>query len=221
MQIVVSNEIDTVCPQFVGGAVEATVVNSHYSELLWQEIKQKEEEFKRLYTTETIKLIESVDATRKVYRLCGKDPSRYRPSSEALLRRVITGKSLYQIDTVVDIVNLASMVSGYSIGAFDKSKFVGDTLTLGIGRAGEPYEGIGRGTVNIEHLPVYRDAVGGVGTPTSDNERTKVDLSISHLLVIVNGYDGNLSAVNECCEYLIKLLSRYANCTDAKSYNFK
>ena len=63
----------------------------------------------------------------------------------------------------------------YSIGGFDADKFVGDTLTLGVGRAGEPYEGIGRGLLNIEGLPVYRDAEGGVGTPTSDNERTKND----------------------------------------------
>ena len=86
---------------------------------------------------------------------------------------MLQGKELYQIDTLVDLVNLASIAFGYSIGGFDADKFVGDTLTLGIGREGEPYEGIGRGMLNIAGLPVYRDAQGGVGTPTSDNERTK------------------------------------------------
>lgn len=221
MNITVSKEIAKVCPRFIGGAVEAKVVNSAYSEALWKEINREETEFKRLYSTETIKLIQSIDATRKVYRLCGKDPSRYRPSSEALLRRVITGKSLYQIDTIVDIINHASMVSGYSIGAFDMAKFDGDTLTLGIGRSDEPYEGIGRGTVNIENMPVYRDQTGGVGTPTSDNERTKVELSTTSLLVIVNGYDGDLQAVNNCCSHIISLLKSYAKCTEAELFNFE
>ena len=77
------------------------------------------------------------------------------------------------------------MKYGYSIGAFDADKFVGDILTLGIGREGEPYEGIGRGMINIAGLPVYRDAIGGVGTPTSDNERTKVSLETTNLLVLL------------------------------------
>lgn len=79
---------------------------------------------------------------------------------------------------------------GYSIGGFDADKIVGDALVLGIGKAGEPYEGIGRGELNIEGMPVYRDAVGGIGTPTSDNERTKLELGTTHLLTIINGYSG-------------------------------
>ena len=66
-----------------------------------------------------------------------------------------------------------------------------DRLVLGIGKAGEPYEGIGRGELNIEGMPVYRDAVGGVGTPTSDNERTKISEGTTHLLAIMNGYSGS------------------------------
>ena len=108
---------------------------------------------------------------------------------------MLQGKSLYQIDTLVDLINLASIRYGYSIGGFDADRFVGETLTLGIGRDGEPYEGIGRGLINIAGLPVYRDAAGGVGTPTSDHERTKITLRTTHLLVLVNGYDGNETTV--------------------------
>ena len=104
---------------------------------------------------------------------------------------MLQGKELYQIDTLVDLVNLASIAYGYSIGGFDADKFVGDTLTLGVGREGEPYEGIGRGMLNIAGLPVYRDAQGGVGTPNSDNERTKMTIETTHLVVLINGYDGN------------------------------
>mgnify|MGYP000747919632 CR=1 FL=1 len=81
----------------------------------------------------------------------------------------------YQIDTLVDLINLVSIRYGYSIGGFDADKIQGDTLVLGIGKSGEPYEGIGRGELNIEGMPVYRDAMGGIGTPTSDNERTKLE----------------------------------------------
>ena len=109
----------------------------------------------------------------------------------------------------MDLVNLASIAFGYSIGGFDADKFVGDTLTLGIGREGEPYEGIGRGMINIQGLPVYRDAQGGVGTPTSDHERTKISLETTHLLVLINGYDGNEQHVMENAAYLQDLLRKY------------
>lgn len=216
MNIIVSEEIEKVCPGFVGAAVEADVVNSEYNTELWAEINDLGEKYKAEYTTETVKTISGIEATRRVYRACGKDPSRYRPAAEALIRRMLQGKELYQIDTLVDLINLASIAFGYSIGGFDADKFVGDTLILGIGREGEPYEGIGRGMLNIAGLPVYRDAEGGVGTPTSDNERTKIELSTRHVLVLVNGYDGNEVQVKTNAEYIIRLFEKYAqgcNCT--------
>ena len=197
MKIIVSQEIGQVCPQFVGACVDAMVVNSTYSEALWQEIETFCNKFREGLTTESLKEITSIAATRRVYKACGKDPSRYRPASEALIRRVLQGKGLYQLNTLVDLVNLASIAFGYSIGGFDAEKFEGDTLTLGIGREGEPYEGIGRGMLNIQGVPVYRDAKGGVGTPTSDNERTKITENTSHLVVLINGYDGNEQRVRE------------------------
>ena len=210
MHIIVSQEIESVCPGFVGACVEAQVVNSPYSEGLWEEIHQLTERFRNELTTESLKERPSIAATRRVYKACGKDPSRYRPASEALIRRVLQGKELYQIDTLVDLVNLASIAFGYSIGGFDADCFVGDTLTLGVGREGEPYEGIGRGMLNIAGLPVYRDRQGGVGTPTSDNERTKMTLATRHLVVLINGYDGNEEQVLANARFIQQLLRRYA-----------
>lgn len=210
MQVIVSNEIEQICPEFVGACLEARVVNTPYNEALWTEIETLAEKFRKELTTESLKELSSISATRRVYRACGKDPSRYRPASEALIRRMLQGKELYQRDTLVDLVNLASIAYGYSIGGFDADKFVGDTLTLGIGREGEPYEGIGRGCINIHGLPVYRDAQGGVGTPTSDNERTKMTLETTHLVVLINGYDGNEQRVRENAEYIQYLLRKYA-----------
>lgn len=209
MKVVVSEKIKILCPEFVGAAVEADVINTPYSAELWSEIDECGRQYRKKYTTETIKSISSIESTRRVYRACGKDPSRYRPASEALIRRILQGKELYQINTLVDLVNLAGMAFGYSIGGFDASKFQGDTLTLGIGCEGEPYEGIGRGLINIAGLPVYRDSSGGVGTPTSDNERTKIELDTNHIFVLINGYDGNEVNVRANAEYLIELLCRY------------
>jgi DNA/RNA-binding domain of Phe-tRNA-synthetase-like protein len=210
MHIIVSQEIESVCPEFVGAAVEAIVVNTPYSQELWDEIHVLEERFRKELTTESLKDLPSIAATRRVYKACGKDPSRYRPASEQLIRRMLQGKELYQIDTLVDLINLASIAYGYSIGGFDADKFVGDTLTLGVGREGEPYEGIGRGMLNIAGLPVYRDAEGGVGTPTSDHERTKITLETTHLVVLINGYDGNEQRVTANAQFIQELLRKYA-----------
>lgn len=217
MKIIVSNEIESVCPTFVGACVEAKVENTPYSQELWDEIDALGEKYKQTLTTESLKEMSGIAATRRVYRACGKDPSRYRPASEALIRRMLQGKKLYQIDTLVDLVNLASIAYGYSIGGFDADKFEGETLTLGVGKAGEPYEGIGRGMINIEGLPVYRDQKGGVGTPTSDNERTKMELKTTHLVVLINGYDGDEQHVRENTEFIQELLRKYCK-SDGGSY---
>lgn len=221
MEIIVSNEIETVCPNFIGACVEARVKNSQYSQPLWDEINTLETKFKVELTTETLKDISGIAATRRVYRACGKDPSRYRPASEALIRRVLQGKPLYQIDTLVDLINLASMAFGYSIGGFDADKFVGNTLTLGIGKEGEPYEGIGRGMINIHGLPVYRDEIGGVGTPTSDHERTKITIDTTHLLVLINGYDGNEASVRQNAEFIQQLLQKFCESNGGTYHIYK
>lgn len=211
MRFIVSDEIKRICPSFIGCSIETEIINSSYSDMLWTEIEQRCAELSKHYNTESLKSISAIEATRNIYKLCGKDPSRYRPSAEALIRRVIKGNKLYQINTVVDLINLASIIYGYSIGGFDADKIHGDTLTLGIGRNNEPYTGIGRGEINIEGLPVYRDELGGIGTPTSDHERTKITNETKRLLVLINGYDGNEKNVRLCGESICSLLNTYAH----------
>ena len=221
MKIIVSQEIESVCPNFVGAAVEAQVVNTPYCAELWDEIHAIEEQFRKELTTESLKELSGIAATRRVYKACGKDPSRYRPASEQLIRRMLQGKELYQIDTLVDLVNLASIAYGYSIGGFDADKFVGDTLTLGVGKEGEPYEGIGRGMLNIAGLPVYRDEQGGVGTPTSDNERTKMTIDTTHLVVLINGYDGNEERLADNARFIQKLIHKYCQSDGGKFFIYR
>ena len=217
--ITVSEEIRTKCPQYHGIAVYAEVRNTPYDEGLWQEIAHFTEYLQRTETTESIKQQTAIVATREAYRACGKDPSRYRPSAEALRRRLLRGLDLYRIDTLVDLVNLVSLRTGYSIGGFDADKIVGKDLCLGIGRYEEPFEGIGRGVLNIEFMPVIRDSIGGIGTPTSDHERTKMGIDTHHILAIINGYSGS-EGLQEAAEMTIELLRRYASATDCRVWMF-
>lgn len=212
MKIEVSSEIRTACPAFAGVAISAKVVNTAYNEELWKKINEFTVRYREMYTTDSIKDMTTIHATREAYKKCGKDPSRYRPSGEALCRRILRGISLYQIDTLVDLINLVSLRTGHSIGGFDADEIQGTDLELGIGRAEESFEGIGRGMLNIEGLPVYRDRIGGIGTPTSDHERTKMKLETRHILAIVNGYNGQ-EGLKEAAEMILGLLEKYASST--------
>ena len=209
IQIELSTEIKTACPELTVLAIACRVKNSPSDGALWQEIAAEEAAVKAACRLEEVNKWAPIKATRTAYKRLGKDPNRYRPSAEALRRRILRELPLYRIDTLVDLINLVSIRTGYSIGGFDADKIEG-ALTLGVGREGERYEGIGRGLLNIAGLPVYRDQVGGIGTPTSDEERTKISLETTSLLMIINGYSGS-EGLKEAGEYAMDLLSRYAS----------
>ena len=147
--IKIDENFKKLCITFRGAMILAKIKNTESSETLWEEIKQEENKLLASYTTESIKWRSGIAATRQAYKQFGKDPSRYRPACEQLARRVLQGKGLYHVNTVVDILNLVSLASGYSTAALDAAHIVGNNITLGIGRTGEPYEGIGRGVLNI------------------------------------------------------------------------
>ncbi len=220
LTISVSSEFSERVPQFRGAFLEATVQNSATSPKLWAEIEVSCEKLQVDFTTETIKSRSSIAATRAAYKACGKDPSRYRPASEQLSRRVLQGKGLYSVDTLVDLGNLVSIFSGYPTGLLDADKIVGKSVELGIGRADEPYEGIGRGRLNIEGLPVYRDAVGAIASPTSDSTRTMLSPTTQRLLFIINAYDGDEQLLQESIDLALDLLQRYAHADEARIVKF-
>lgn len=209
MEIKVEDVIKNAAPDFRLLAVEADVRNTATGDELWQELENAASKMQSTMVREDINKRPGVKATREAYKKLGKDPNRYRPSQEQLCRRVIGGNGLYRLTSLVDVINILSMEFGHSIGGFDADKIVGDSLALGRGEAGEKYEGIGRGLLNIEGLPVYRDSIGGIGTPTSDEERTKLTEDTRRLLMIVNIYGEELP--NEIMKArIVQLLERYA-----------
>ena len=209
MQITISNTFHDVCPKFIGGAILAEVKNSATTPELWAEIERIANVLRNNYTTDTIKEQSGIAATREAYRRAGKDPSRYRPACEQLARRILQGKDLYSIDQLVDFGNLVSLYCGYSTAMLDAEKILGENITLGIGTSGEPYEGIGRGVLNIENLPVYRDEDGGFATPTSDSVRTMISADTKHILLLINGYDGNEERLTDALNYAYEGLKRF------------
>lgn len=219
IDIAVSDKIYAVCPDFKGAAVLCRVHNVGHSPELWTEIDDLTVDVVQTLQLSDIKNNVHIEATRKAYKALGKDPNRYRPSAEALLRRLLRGLPLYQIDNLVDLINLLSLETGYSIGGFDFDKISGSELVLGVGEDNEKFEAIGRGLLNIEGLPVYRDAKGGIGTPTSDEERTKLSLQTSTLLMLINGYSGE-QGLAKAVERCVSLLHRYAKAEDVEVWYY-
>lgn len=216
IQITLSEDILAACPDLHVLAIACRVRNTESDLRLWDEIAQEEEMVRQTMKLEEVNKWLPIRATRQAYKKLGKDPNRYRPSAEALRRRILRGLPLYRIDTLVDLINLASIRSGYSIGGFDAMKIQGDRLVLGVGKEGEVYRGIGRGELNIAGLPVYRDDIGGIGTPTSDEERTKIDMGTTSLLMIINGYSGE-NGLMEAGRYAAERLRKYNEASDMEA----
>ncbi len=187
--IKIAAELLSKLPSLTLGCIEASVNVEKSSEELNTWISKKLEQMQVALTPETIRQLHTVKATKDAYRTLGKDPNRYRPAAESLMRRIANGKGLYQISNVVDVLNFISIKTGYSICGYDSDLIQGN-VTMGIGKEGEPYEGIGRGTVNIELLPVFRDSVGAFGTPTSDSTRTMISEKTKNILFIFIGFAG-------------------------------
>lgn len=212
-KISISPEIKAKCPDLVLGCFSCNLTWAAKSEGLNEAIENTCTKLAERLTRPEISQIDTIASSRTAYKALGKDPSRYRLSAEALLRRVVTGKGLYQINTIVDTLNLISIDTGYSIGGYDLDKIQGDVV-LGIGEHEEAYEGIGKGRLNIEYLPVFRDDLGAFGTPTSDSTRTMVTESTSSFLMIFLNFGKHNSLENVLVETrdLYQKFTNASNC---------
>jgi len=119
---------------------------------------------------------------RSLYKALGLDPTKTRPSNEALLRRVLKGEALYRVNTLVDALNLCSLRFQLPFGLYDLAQ-VRPPVVLRKGRPGESYEGIRKGPVNVEGRPTLADEGGAFGNPTSDSARTMITVQTTSTLV--------------------------------------
>ncbi|MBL6927813.1 MAG: hypothetical protein ISR44_01460 [Rhodospirillales bacterium] len=159
--------------------------------------------------------VPQIAAARKAYRAFGKDPARYRVSSEALMRRLVKSRGIYRINSVVDTNNLISLRCGHSIGAFS-AELLEPPVIFRKAKPGETYDAIGRGPMNIEFLPVFADGRGPFGSPTSDSERTKITVSTRTLLmaIIAFGEERDLAAT---VAWAAERLQTYCAATDMQT----
>lgn len=206
--IEIENRITELCPDMQIGLIKATVTNSQTPDALWEEINVACDEVKQKYMLLDINKRPAIAATRSLYRALGKDPNRYRVASEALCRRAVKGLGLYRINTLVDLINLVSLKSGYPISGLDAQKLTGNSLRMGIGQHDEQFNGIGRGRLNIEGIPVYRDDMGGVATPTSDEERTKIEINTTSVQININAFAPDMP-LTDTIYMSISLLQKY------------
>ena len=123
-------------------------------------------------------------AVRTMYRRIGLDPTKYRPSSEALLRRVRRGDSLPRVNSLVDVCNWCSLELGIPYGLYDTDHVRGE-IELRLGRPGEEYAGIRKDVVHVDGRMTLADAEGPFGNPTSDSARTMVTTGTSRALTVI------------------------------------
>lgn len=194
----ISDTIKTYVPGIKLGLISTEVVFEKENRYLQDAIN---DEIKRISAIpiENIKEIPQIKSSREAYKALGKEPARYRLSAEALHRRIIQGKGIYQISNLVDTINLASVKTGYSIGGYDEEKIKGNIL-FDIGKAKEKYEAIGRGDMNIENLPVFRDTNSAFGSPTSDSVRAMITENTSQIFLIIINFGGHENFESELIE---------------------
>ena len=127
--------------------------------------------------------------SRAAYRAFGRNPGRYRVSSESLLRRIRRGDELYHINTVVDVNNLISVRSGLSVGSYDLDKISGSVI-FRKAEKGEGYTGIGKQLLDMENMLVLSDAEGIFGSSMSDSTRAMVTETTKNILTTIYCFDG-------------------------------
>ncbi len=211
MTITIAPSIKEKWPQTALGVIEARVEYAPENSALKTEMQQLEKELAATLQLEEIAALPAIADTRAAYRAFGKEPARYRVSSEALIRRIVQKKGLYYINNIVDTNNLVSIRTQHALCCFDKAKIEGN-IAFQIAGAGESYQGIGKGNLNIEFLPVFADTQGSFGSPTSDSQRTMITPQTEEIFFIIVSFSGATQLQQHLDDATLQL-TRYCNAT--------
>jgi DNA/RNA-binding domain of Phe-tRNA-synthetase-like protein len=209
MDLTIGDDLRSLVPNLSLGVILATVCVSWDTPDLLSAISKYIHDLQLSVKSQDLAAIPEIIAARNGYRAIGKDPSRYRPSQEALLRRVLRGKGLAKINSVVDVNNLISLRSRHSLGSYDLDQTKG-AIKFRIGLKGESYKGIRKETINFEGLPVFADEVGPFGSPTSDSDRAMIRLTTTRVMMAIISFTGKDRLHNHIAS-AAELLKVYAN----------
>ena len=214
ISLTISPDLKAKIPAVAVGWVTAVVSVADHDSDLWNEVETAADRFRGM-TMEEARKSPPIKALRDAYKTLGNDPTRYRGSNEALVRRIAQGKDLYRVNTVVDINNLVTLETLYSAGTFDLNHLQ-PPITFRIGQPGECYSGIGRGEIKLEGLPVFADSAGPVGSTTSDSEQAMVRLETTGILMVIISFDGP-GRLDESVQRASRLLERYARASGVET----
>ena len=153
-------------------------------ERLWEKIERLSQRLAREFSLDRLSENEQIAAVRGMQKSFGFDPTRYRPSSEALLRRVLKGQGLHQVNSAVDVNNLCSLEWLLPMCIYDLRNVNGQARVR-IGEPGEQYPGIGRQMFQAENKVIIADTSGVMGSTVSDSERTKVTTATTSILLAI------------------------------------
>jgi len=215
MGVTIDPALKAKCPRVALGWVSAPVQTTETPQALLEELKASEDKILELPEPRAVLESSRILATRSGYKALGKDPARYRGSAEALLRRILSGKNFPLVNNVVDAINLVSVESRFPIGLYDMHHVSGQ-IVFRAGRAGETYKGIGKYDLNLEGLPVFADAQGPHGSPTSDSERTMVTSATRLVAAIIVSF-GGAEGLEAACQRLLALLQAHAAASGGES----
>lgn len=215
LDVVICEELKKICPEMALGCIQAYVVVESSSDSLLGEINDYCEVLKKEIQIEDLSSSPRIKDGREIYKKLGKVPSKYRMSSEALIRRILQVKGIYKVNNIVDINNLISLKSKFPVGSYNV-KNLHSPVSLMIGKEGDQYKGIGKENINIENLPVLTDSIGGFGSPTSDSERAMIANNVSEILMCIFSFSGKAD-IEEYLEYGKQLLERHAYGKDIKT----
>lgn len=204
----ISEKLKEACPNLALGCIQANVKLKEVDQRLSEGIDRLCKHINGNTVIEQVANMPEIVAARETYKKLGKSPSRYRVSSEALLRRVLQGKGLYQINNVVDINNYISLKSCCSVGTYDFDK-IQPPMVFTVGGEGQTYKGIGKEMINIENLPVFADSAGNFGSPTSDSERAMITMDTDKIIMNIISFGGKKDLAG-LMDFAKELLEKYA-----------